>query len=109
LGWADEILVLKNANIVQQGEPELVYRQPVSEYVAGLFGRYNLIGGVFVRPEDLRIVKAGKETLCGTVEAITFQGSYYEVEVRLSGDSVVALRTRRNDLGVGELICLSLA
>ena len=109
LGWADEILVLKNADIVQQGEPELVYRQPVNEYVAGLFGRYNLIGGVFVRPEDLRIVKAGKETLCGTVEAIIFQGSYYEVEVRLSGDTVVALRTRRNDLGVGELICLSLA
>jgi ABC-type sugar transport system ATPase subunit len=109
LGWADEILVLKNADIVQQGEPELVYRQPVNEYVAGLFGRYNLIGGVFVRPEDLRIVKAGKETLCGTVESIIFQGSYYEVEVRLSGDSVVALRTRRNDLGVGELICLSLA
>jgi len=109
LGWADEILVLKNANIVQQGAPEVVYRQPASEYVAGLFGRYNLIGGSFVRPEDLRIVKKGEETICGTVETIIFQGSYYEVEVRVPGAACVVLRTRRNDLVVGEGVCLSMA
>jgi ABC-type sulfate/molybdate transport systems ATPase subunit len=43
LSWADEILVMKEGKIIQQGSPEQVYRQPVDEYVAGLFGRYNLL------------------------------------------------------------------
>ena len=39
LAWADEIMVLHWGRVVQQGSPETIYRQPVSEYVAGLFWR----------------------------------------------------------------------
>jgi iron(III) transport system ATP-binding protein len=43
LAWADEIMVLKNGKVIQQGTPHSIYREPVNEYVAGLFGAYNLI------------------------------------------------------------------
>jgi ABC-type sugar transport system ATPase subunit len=75
LPWADEILVMKDGEIVQQGSPQQIYQQPVNEYVAGLFGKYNLITpgnaaileglpgitpngkNIFIRPEDFKIVR----------------------------------------------------
>jgi len=53
MAWADEVLVLRDGGVEQQGPPERIYRQPINEYVAGLFGKYNLIGKTFVRPEDI--------------------------------------------------------
>ena len=43
LSWADEIIVMKEGKIMQQGKPETIYHQPVNEYVAGMFGKYNLL------------------------------------------------------------------
>lgn len=43
LSWADEILVMKDGRVIQKGSPERIYGQPVDEYAAGLFGRYNLL------------------------------------------------------------------
>ena len=34
LPWADEILVLRRGQLVQQGPPERLYHQPVDEYTA---------------------------------------------------------------------------
>jgi ABC-type sugar transport system ATPase subunit len=43
LSWADEIIVMKAGKLVQQGTPMQIYQQPVNEYIAGLFGKYNLL------------------------------------------------------------------
>jgi len=95
MAWADEILVLRNGGVEQQGPPERIYRLPINEYVAGLFGKYNLIGKTFVRPEDIRIVDEGN--LEGVIESVVFQGWYYDVEVRLKNSTVV-LRTTMETL-----------
>jgi ABC-type sugar transport system ATPase subunit len=132
MSWADEIIVLRNAAIVQQGPPEQVYRSPKDEYVAGLFGKYNLIGKTFVRPEDIQIVEggvagdgggmatgasgratggsaaAGRGALSGRVESVLFQGSYYDVEVRLKNSRLI-VRTVRDDLSVGDMVFLALS
>lgn len=105
MGWAEEIIVLKNAGVVQRGAPEEVYRKPIDEYVAGLFGKYNLIGDRFVRPEDVQIVARGG--LSGVVEEVVFQGSYYEIGVRVA-ERLVIVRTKRrfrkgDRLGLGEV------
>ena len=65
MAWADEIIVLRDAGVVQRGAPEEVYRGPVDAYVAGLFGKYNLIGKTFVRPEDIRIVDGSDVAAAG--------------------------------------------
>jgi ABC-type Fe3+/spermidine/putrescine transport system ATPase subunit len=120
MAWADEIVVLRNADIVQQGSPEQVYRSPVDEHVAGLFGKYNLIGKTFVRPEDIRIVEGGggmaaggsvaarRSALSGKVESVVFQGSYYDVEVQLKNSRLI-VRTVRNDLSIGDPVFLAMA
>jgi len=105
MAWADEILVLRNGGVEQQGPPERIYRQPVNDYVAGLFGKYNLIGKTFVRPEDIRIVDEG--SLEGIVESVVFQGWYYDVEVQLK-NSTVALRTTVETLRKGDRVRIAL-
>ena len=51
LSWADELLLLKEGRIHQQGPPREVYSAPLDEYAAGLLGEYALVNGEFVRPE----------------------------------------------------------
>lgn len=51
LSWAEEIIILKEGRIIQQGTPRKVYERPLDEYVAGLLGDYTLDNGVFIRPE----------------------------------------------------------
>lgn len=105
LSWADEILVMKEGQLLQQGTPEQVYQQPVNEYVAGLFGKYNLISTklansfpgvtvnakqkqVLVRPECFKLVPDEKQGLPVTVNKVTFYGTHYEAEVILAATTL---------------------
>jgi ABC-type Fe3+/spermidine/putrescine transport system ATPase subunit len=99
LSWADEILVIKEGQLVQRGTPQTIYRQPVSEYAAGLFGKYTLLTALqakrfpslqrltkpgrsmIIRPENFKMEKEGEETLPGRVKQVTFFGNYYETEI----------------------------
>ena len=119
LSWADEILVLHRGQIVQQGAPEAIYQQPVDEYTAALFGEYNLVRGadrraltptnkrpaagtaLLVRPEQFRLGPAATSSVPGTVKAVRYFGSYYEVEIGLS-ETTIQVRVQSTDLAKGE-------
>ncbi|CAN5845499.1 ABC transporter ATP-binding protein [soil metagenome] len=125
LSWADEILVLKQGRLVQQGPPEQIYRQPVDAYTAGLFGEYNLLpaaaaaafgslaGGavngesLLVRPENIKLGADESQGLPGKVQAVRFFGSHYEVEVLVAG-SLVTVRTGEVGWEQGETVSVSL-
>lgn len=126
LSWADEILVMKDGQLLQHGTPEQIYRQPVNRYVAGLFGKYNLLKpaqnqalsslagpvvkskNMLIRPENFRIVPKEQAGLEGKVHKTTFFGSYTEVEVLLQ-KTYITIKTVENDIAVGSSIYLSLA
>jgi len=117
LPWADEILVLQRGQLVQLGSPQQIYQQPVNEYTAALFGDYNLVRGadrrallptgrrnaagtaLLVRPEQL--VLGAATGAAGSVRAVRFLGSYYEVEIQLA-DATVRARTGATSLQPGE-------
>ena len=115
LSWADEIIVMKEGKIIQKGSPEIIYRQPKNEYVAGMFGRYNLLTheqaalfgieakekDVIIRPEDFMISATSENGVRGFVEKISFWGSFYEGEVRFDGFKIT-VRMGKNDWEVGE-------
>ncbi|HMH20389.1 MAG TPA: ABC transporter ATP-binding protein [Puia sp.] len=106
LSWADMILIMKDGMILQHGTPHEIYRRPVSEYAAGLFGKYNLLSSagtkaianltgvvptgprMLIRPEDFKIVAGGNGSLSGKVTGTSFFGSYSEIEVRLPQDTI---------------------
>ncbi|MDO7847484.1 ABC transporter ATP-binding protein [Hymenobacter sp. M29] len=122
LPWADEILVLHQGRIVQQGPPAQIYRQPATEYTAALFGDYNLVRGadrrklrprppaaaaLLVRPEEF-LVSAAKPGLKGVVTAVRFFGTHYEVEVALP-ENTVRVRQLTDAWAAGQTVYLSLA
>lgn len=123
LSWADNILVMKQGEIIQQGSPEEIYRRPVNEYCAGLFGPYNIFshppkeiqsgnirGGekkFMVRPEDIRISTPDHSHIHGIVTAILFWGSYHSADIMAAGESF-RLHAYMPDIKEGDRVFLSI-
>ncbi|WP_276480143.1 ABC transporter ATP-binding protein [Paraflavitalea pollutisoli] len=128
LSWADKILVMKDGQVIQQGTPQALYRQPASEYTAGLFGNYTLLNAaagktligdgdastgksgkkLLIRPEDIIISTTSNAGAEATVKEILYYGGYYEVELAM-GKSRVTARTIDNTVSKGDNVYLSLA
>jgi ABC-type sugar transport system ATPase subunit len=127
LSWADHILVMQAGQIIQQGRPLTIYRQPVNEYCAGLFGEYNLLAGdckmmfsgsstllienkqLMIRPEFFHINGgAYEETITGKVQALHFWGSYYLLDV-LAGNQILRIQVNNDQFLPGEEINLSVS
>lgn len=107
LSWADEVIVMKDGQIIQHGNPREIYYNPVNEYAAALFGKYNVINNKFVRPETIKIGPKAKDTREGIVNKIVFFGTYYELEVKLS-DSIVKVNTMEATMKAGDTVYLSI-
>ncbi len=120
LPWADKIIVIKNGMIIQKGTPKKIYRHPVDEYTAGLFGTYNLLseeqlidffktsrkpaaGQMIVRPEALKIVKKKNGLLSGKVSEISFFGSSCEIQIEMDTTKIL-VSGRRNKVKVGDTV-----
>ncbi|MES2748688.1 MAG: ABC transporter ATP-binding protein [Bacteroidota bacterium] len=83
LSFADEVLVMKNGKIIEQGTPKFIYENPSDGYVASLFGDVNAIemnGRIqFVYPHQLEVV--AKSDLKAIVSNSYFRGNHYLIEV----------------------------
>ncbi|RFM28348.1 ABC transporter ATP-binding protein [Deminuibacter soli] len=125
LAWANHIIVMQKGEIVQQGTPEHIYHQPLNEYVAGLFGKYNLLTPeqaplfaniptlafngkpLFVRPEQFTITTSANKSVKGTVTRASFLGSAYELEVQLAPHCTVTVKTTKTNYKAGKTVYLS--
>ncbi len=125
LSWADEIMVLRDGKILQKGTPQEVYRHPVNEYIAGLFGNYYLLSGelfeqftglpatsllgkqLFVRPENIIMGPPRQHAVQATVTNIFFWGGYYEVEVNLLG-KLFLIKSFRTSVAIADSVFISL-
>ena len=125
LSWADEMVVMKNGQIIQKGKPETLYHQPQTIYAAGLLGNYNLVSAakaayltesldkyaagkkLMIRPEQFRISKEPNAYLKGSIHHIGFLGAYYELQVR-SGEDILIVRTTEEDFQNGDTVYLSI-
>jgi iron(III) transport system ATP-binding protein len=119
LSWADEILVIKDGKLLQSGTPQTLYYKPINEYVAGLFGKYNLLkphiaslfgidsnnNDVMTRPEHFKISKTGSG-VNGIINKVSFWGSFYEAEVMVEDEKII-IRTMLKELMPGEKVFVS--
>ncbi|HQV85353.1 MAG TPA: ABC transporter ATP-binding protein [Chitinophagaceae bacterium] len=124
LSWADLILVLKDGQLIQQGAPEQVYKQPVNEYCAGLFGDYNLVDSktasvlgansemiemnqpLLIRPEFIHITAALSSESNGKVQKRMFWGSCYTIDVFV-GQQMIRVKSLRDKFSEGDSVYLS--
>jgi len=125
LSWAEKIIVMKDGEIVQMDNPKNMYNNPIDEYVAGLFGRYNLINEdlatslnlsvslinnahtIIKRPELITISSLNNVGIEATINSVNYFGSYQEVEVAVR-DSTLLIRTDcRENYSIGDVVCIS--
>ncbi|MDB5241491.1 MAG: polyamine transporter ATPase [Spirosoma sp.] len=118
LSITDTLGILRDGRLVQFGSPSEVYHQPATAYTARLTGSVNIIRAkhlpalglpapaqpemlICLRPEQIQLDDAGVK---GTVKAVFFKGSHYEVEIELSRYVCLRLLTSRNDLQNGQQV-----
>lgn len=121
LSFADEVLVLHKGKVVQQGSASAIYKQPVNEYVAGLFGSYVMLEPkelrallrngskkpTIVRPEDFVVSVRGKGVK-GLVKKVNYFGSYKEISIDVMKKSFLIKISNNVTIKIGDSIQVSL-
>ncbi|MCX6316172.1 MAG: ABC transporter ATP-binding protein [Bacteroidetes bacterium] len=124
LSWADRVLVLKEGKIVQEGSPSALYRYPDNEYVAGLFGPYNIISAntakalwgngwvnpkenkALLRPEQLLLVNSDEPNIKGKVKQVLYYGSYSMIIIQ-AGEQLLQVQSAISTLQPGDEVSVS--
>ena len=90
LSFSDAVLVMKEGKIIEEGNPKEIYQNPISKYIASLFGDVNEIeidGKIqFVYPNQLEVVE--KSELKVEVVKSYFLGSHFLIETNLKNKSI---------------------
>ncbi|RZN83858.1 MAG: ABC transporter ATP-binding protein [Winogradskyella sp.] len=86
LGFADEMLVLYNKNVIAKDTPQQLYRNPQLPLIASFFGEFNSINGKIYYAHQLQIVE--KSELKGVVKSSYFNGESWLLEVEHHSKSV---------------------
>lgn len=128
LTMSDKIIVMNKGKIQQMGTPQDIYNEPENRFVAKFIGESNIFDGVMledykiqvcnkvfecvdkgfaknepvdvvIRPEDVKMVAAGKGMLEGIVKSIVFKGVHYELEVEENGRTWLIHNTQCAQIG----------
>lgn len=106
LSYADEVIVMKDGEIIEKGNPKSIYNSPKNSYVASLFDDVNeiTINGKkeLLFPHQLQIVS--KSDLKVTVMNCYFRGSHYLVEAKF--ENQILFFINENDLQINSEIFL---
>jgi putative spermidine/putrescine transport system ATP-binding protein len=86
MALADQVVVMNQGRIEQNGSPREVFNAPRSEFVARFMGAHNVIdtaaGKVAVRADRLQLGHApAAGALEAVVRAIEYQGTYVQISV----------------------------
>ncbi len=125
LSWADKIIILQKGKIIQMGTPAEIYLQPVNEYCAALFGKYNLLSKetaalfpgivkisepgkrILLRPEHFKLSdESYKNTVKAVVTRIHFAGSFQEIEVQINGETLL-IRCTSESVSPNEIVYIT--
>lgn len=106
LSYADEVIVMRDGEIIEKGNPKSIYNFPKNSYVASLFDDVNEITiegkKELLFPHQLQIVE--KSDLKVTVLNCYFRGSHYLVEAKF--ENQILFFINENDLQINSEIFL---
>lgn len=123
LSWADEILVMRGGQKLQQASAAEVYYHPADYYTAGLFGSYNLVSEdtakrlqgaeafvqprrkLFIRPEQLSILPNTGGSW--TIHETRFSGVFTAIELA-SDRSTLLVKSTRHIYTKGDKVSLGI-
>ncbi|MFC9708904.1 ABC transporter ATP-binding protein [Paenibacillus sp. NPDC056933] len=139
LSLSDRIIVMNHGHIEQIAQPQKIYDEPASLYVAGFIGKMNFLKGVAegesihignlrlpnekglsgqvtaaVRPEDVQVsgTTMGEGILAGKIKQVMILGHYAEVTVELLDFGIIRAFLNKEfveQLQVGKDVGISIA
>lgn len=99
LGYSEDVIIMKNGKIIQNGSPNNIYNNPYSEYVATLFGHTNILSPeqakilgfsrnyfkekLIIYPEEISLQPKGN--IKARVKFNRFHGSRYIINISYKG------------------------
>ncbi|GAA2210177.1 ABC transporter ATP-binding protein [Nonomuraea monospora] len=97
LEMSDEMVIMNEGRIVQQGSPAQVFPRPADRFVAEFLGYENFLTAadgtpLTIRPEHLRISGQGDDGLEGTVADVAFRGVDLLVSLDVADPSGATVR-----------------
>ena len=116
LSFADEILVIRDGELLAKNTPELLYTNPENGYIASFFNEINEIPihildsentskeTILLYPNQFKIVD--NSSLKATIISSYFKGNYYLIEADLNGEIIFFEQFKK--LQIGSKICLKL-
>ncbi len=120
LSLADELVVLKDGEVVESGNPQQLYQQPKKLYTANLLANGTVFTGikaaslsivinaktVMVYAEDFLIDKNSTENL-STIEAVLFKGFYEELILKKDSLTFKTINLQIGAFMVGDQVSVS--
>ncbi|ADB36862.1 ABC transporter ATP-binding protein [Spirosoma linguale] len=123
LSIADSLGIMRDGKLIQIGSPVAVYQRPLTAYAAQMTGPVNILKArhlpllglpssaspnelICLRPEQIVLTEGGA---VGTIRALFFKGSHYELEIALSRYVLLRLLTTRTDLHIGQQVGIGVA
>jgi spermidine/putrescine transport system ATP-binding protein len=132
---SDTVVVMADGEIQQIGTPTDIYNEPKNAFVADFIGESNIIDGIMlgdnqvkmvshkfncvdggfeknepvdvvIRPEDVDVVAPEEGMLKGTVTSVTFKGVHYEIIVDIDNFKWMIQTTEKSE--VGDVIGISI-
>ena len=114
LSFANEILVLRNGELITKNTPEALYKDPKNAYAASLLNEINEIpwkdlgidkeGAALLYPNQIKVAK--ESAIEVEIKASYFKGHYYLIEAQLNSTTLFFKHT--NSLKVGDLVRVSI-
>lgn len=102
---ADEVIVLSQGKIIDQGSPQRIYNKPANKESLDFIGQKNIINNTYIRPEKVKISDNGEEFI---IKDIIFMGSTIEIFVANRDKRLKALLLNDNfDRKIGDTIKLT--
>ena len=111
---------MKDGRIVQQGTPQQIYKQPINEYCAGLFGEYSILSkelafqfqidtqkrSIYIRPTGFSLHPT-THSIKAIVYAVFYYGTHYLIHVKV-GMELLKIQTNEIKHQIGEIILISI-
>lgn len=115
---ADELIIMNQGKVEQQGEPIDIYRRPSSLFVAGFIGESTMLdhdgrwigfedplpgAKALIRPENVEIGKPGEIPFRhaseeGVVRDVIFRGAHWLIAVDAKGSTLFGYRSLEKDM-----------
>lgn len=102
---SDQLVVLRDGRIEQEGSPREIYEAPANAFVMGFLGPVSRVAGSLVRPHDLMLsdepADGGQEAM---VDRVLHLGFEVRVELTLSDGEHAQAQVTRSEADELELV-----